>query len=124
MPRRSTMPVDLNPLDVVVPPDRGQEVTRREVTKRSTLSKGPKDEQQSAKAPARKVRVAFYLSEDLADEIRNGVVHLSGPPLRLNMTVFAEMAFQKELGRLKAKHNGGKPFPKRQEDLKGGRPIR
>jgi hypothetical protein len=40
------------------------------------------------------------------------------------MTVFAEMALQKELERLKAEHNGGKPFPQRQEDLKGGRPIR
>jgi hypothetical protein len=30
----------------------------------------------------------------------------------------------KELERLKAEHNGGKPFPKRDEDLKGGRPIR
>ena len=119
MPRRSTMPADLNPLDVVVPPDRGQEVTTR-----STLSHVPQDEQQSAKTPAKKVRVAFYLSEDLADEIRNGVVHLSGPPLRLNMTVFAEMALQKELERLKAEYNGGKPFPQRQEDLKGGRPIR
>src|SRR6266446_6879559 len=69
-------------------------------------------------------RVAFYLSEDLADEIRNAVVHFSGPPLRLTMTSVAEMAFQKELERLKAEHNGGKPFPKRDEDLKGGRPIR
>jgi hypothetical protein len=83
-----------------------------------------RDELKSRQASPKKERVAFYLSEDLADEIRNAVVHFSGPPLRLTMTSVAEMAFQKELERLKAEHNGGKPFPKRDEDLKGGRPIR
>ncbi len=83
-----------------------------------------RDELKSRQASPKKERVAFYLSEDLADEIRNAVVHFPGPPLRLTMTSVAEMAFQKELERLKAEHNGGKPVPKRDEDLKGGRPIR
>jgi hypothetical protein len=83
-----------------------------------------RDERKSRQASPKKERVAFYLSEDLADEIRNAVVHFSGPPLRLTMTSVAEMAFQRELERLKAEHNGGKPFPQRDEDLKGGRPIR
>ena len=39
-------------------------------------------------------------------------------------TSVSEMAFHKELERLKTEHNGGKSFPKRDEDLKGGRPIR
>ncbi len=66
-----------------------------------------RDELKSRQASPKKERVAFYLSEDLADEIRNAVVHFSGPPLRLTMTSVAEMAFQKELERLKAEHNGG-----------------
>jgi hypothetical protein len=94
-------------LDVVVPHHRRQESRRR-----------------STPAAGKKVRVAFYLSEDLAEALRDSVVYLSGPPLRLTMTTLAEMALHKELERLQAEYNGAKPFPKRAADLKGGRPIR
>lgn len=122
MPRRNTLPEDVNALD-----DNPLSVIIREEYSRGHNARGrtpSRDERTSRQASPKKERVAFYLSEDLADEIRNAVVHFSGPPLRLTMTSVAEMAFQRELERLKAEHNGGKPFPKRDEDLKGGRPIR
>ena len=122
MPRRNTLPDDANALD-----DNPLSVIIREEYSRGNNPRGrtpSRDERKSQQASTKKERVAFYLSEDLADEIRNAVVHFSGPPLRLTMTSVAEMAFQRELERLKAEHNGGKPFPQRDEDLKGGRPIR
>ena len=122
MPRRNTLPDDVNSLD-----DNPLSVIVREDAGRGSHARGrtpSREERKSRQASTKKERVAFYLSEDLADEIRNAVVHFSGPPLRLTMTSVAEMAFQKELERLKTEYNGGKPFPKRDEDLKGGRPIR
>ncbi len=122
MPRRNTLPDDANALD-----DNPLSVIIREEYSRGNNPRGrtpSRDERKSRQASTKKERVAFYLSEDLADEIRNAVVHFSGPPLRLTMTSVAERAFQRELERLKAEHNGGKPFPQRDEDLKGGRPIR
>jgi hypothetical protein len=122
MPRRNTLPNDVNALD-----DNPLSVIVREDAGRGSQARGrapSREERKSRQASTKKERVAFYLSEDLADEIRNAVVHFSGPPLRLTMTSVAEMAFQKELERLKTEYNGGKPFPKRDEDLKGGRPIR
>lgn len=74
-------------------------------------------------AKASKVRATFHLPGDLVDELRNAVVALSGPPVRLTLADLAEVALRKELGRLKRSHNRGKDFPVRSEDLKGGRPI-
>lgn len=116
MARRNTLPIDADPLSVVVPEDRDGRNQHR-------TSRSP-ERQRRTPTSQKKVRVAFYLSEDLAEAIRDGVVYLSGPPHRLTMTSFAEMAFQKELERLQTEYHGGKPFPQREEDLKGGRPIR
>jgi hypothetical protein len=70
-----------------------------------------------------KVRATLYLPLDLLDEARDAAVHLAGFPLRLTLTKFAEDAFRAELERLKQRYNGGCDFPRREEDLKGGRPI-
>jgi hypothetical protein len=72
----------------------------------------------------KKIRVAFHLPVRLADEARNCVYHLSGPPLRLTMAELAENAIAKELERLQIEYNEGKSFPHRRENLKGGRPVR
>ena len=124
MSRRNTLPEDANPLSAILP-EESERLERRVQRMTAPLREARRrEEPQSKPASTKKERVAFYLSEELADAIRNAVVQLSGPPLRLTMTELAEMAFQKELERLKAEHNEGKPFPKRAEDLKGGRPIR
>jgi hypothetical protein len=63
------------------------------------------------------------LPEDLLEEARDAVVHLAGNPVRLTLTKLAEEAFRSALQELKDRYNGGRDFPERVEDLKGGRPI-
>ncbi len=70
-----------------------------------------------------KVRATIYLPHNVLDEARNAAVHLAGYPARLTLTQFAENAFRAELRRLKALYNQGQDFPRRDEDLRGGRPI-
>lgn len=69
------------------------------------------------------MRATFHLPTDLVDQIKDVVVALSGPPLRLTLASFAEQALQAEIERLKREHNKGRPFPKREGELRGGRPI-
>jgi hypothetical protein len=70
-----------------------------------------------------KVRATLYLPADLLDEARDAAVHLAGYPARMTLTKLAENAFRAELRRLKQAYNNGRDFPKRDEDLRGGRPI-
>ena len=70
-----------------------------------------------------KVRATLYLPADLLNEARDAVVYLAGYPTRLTLTKFAEDAFRAELARLKDLGNGGRDFPNRVDELKGGRPI-
>lgn len=70
-----------------------------------------------------KVRATLYLSAELLNEARNAAVFLAGYPARLTLTRLAEDAIREELERLKRMYNGGRDFPQRDEDLRGGRPI-
>ena len=70
-----------------------------------------------------KVRATFHLPEDLFEAVRDAVVALSGPPDRLTLASFAEAALRQELVRLQKAKNKGRPFPKRETELRGGRPI-
>jgi len=73
--------------------------------------------------PQPKVRATIYLTREVLDEARDAAVHLAGYPARLTLTQFAENAFRAELRRLKALYNDGQDFPRRGEELRGGRPI-
>ena len=70
-----------------------------------------------------KVRATIYLPADVLEEARDAAVHLAGYPARLTLTKLAENALRAELRRLKALYNQGYDFPRRDEDLRGGRPI-
>ena len=70
-----------------------------------------------------KVRATFHLSQEVFEAVRDAVVSLSGPPHRLTLASFAENALRRELERLKKAENNGKAFPKRESELRGGRPI-
>jgi hypothetical protein len=72
---------------------------------------------------APKVRATLYVSAEVLDEARNAAVHLAGYPARLTLTKLVENALRTELERLKLLHLGGRNFPPRDEDLRGGRPI-
>ena len=114
--RRATIGAD--PLDAVVP-----QKNRGRTLEEARAQFAPSRKAAAEKQAAPKVRATFHLPQDLLDETRDAVVHLSGPPVRLTLAALAEKALRKELARLKKAHNKGKDFPRRNGDLKGGRPI-
>jgi hypothetical protein len=72
----------------------------------------------------KKVRATFHISAELLDELRGVAVSLSGPPVRLTLSDLAESALRTETQRLRRLHTTGKRFPKRAQELRGGRPTR
>lgn len=74
-------------------------------------------------SPRPKVRATLYLSAEVLDEARNAAVYLAGYPVRLTLTKLVEDALRAELRRLKDHYHHGKDFPRRDGELKGGRPI-
>ncbi len=114
--RRAT--IGENPLDLIVPAKAAVKASRRGLAPAGTTPRpAPKPRK------AAKVRATFHLPEDLFDEARNAVVFLAGPPARLTLAGLAETALRRELERLKKTHNGGKAFPRREAELRGGRPV-
>ena len=101
---RST--IGTNPLDAIMPTSR---------TRPDTAVVPP--------ARARKIRATFHLTEETFDLVRDCVMALSGPPHRLTLSGFAEDAFRVKLQVLQKTANEGKPFPKRDGELRGGRPL-
>lgn len=106
-----------NPLDALLPPPPTKEA-----------APGAAGTAESTAPPSRrgrvsKVRATFHLPTDLVNEIKDVVVALSGPPLRLTLASLAEGALRSEIERLKREHNKGRPFPRRDGELRGGRPI-
>jgi hypothetical protein len=65
----------------------------------------------------------LYLSAEVLDEARNAAVYLAGYPARLTLAKLADNALRNELHVLKQRYNGGRDFPNRSEELRGGRPI-
>lgn len=68
-------------------------------------------------------RLGFPVPQELAQEVKGCVVQLSGFPYRMTIAKLAEMAFTDVLKKLAKEANDGKPFPKLDEKLPGGRPI-
>lgn len=98
--------IGTDPLDTIIPP----------------AQKSPAPRVGSPKSQP-KIRATFHLPVDLLEEARDATVFLAGPPVRLTLASFAETALRRELEHLRKSHNNGKPFPKRRDNLKGGRPI-
>lgn len=71
-----------------------------------------------------RVRATYHLPVDLVEELRDTVVALSGPPLRLTVAGTVAGAVRDRLKALRDKHNNGERFPRRAGNLQGGRPIR
>ena len=110
-----------DPLDSFVPPR--AEAAPRASRKGLAASKGEIASPPEEKRPE-KVRATFHIPTDIFEAARDAVVFLSGPPHRLTLASFAETALRRELERLEKEHHQGKPFPPRQGELKGGRPIK
>jgi len=116
--RRATIGAD--PLDAIVPAQAATKASRRGLALAGTT---PRKEPPPKPRKPQKVRATFHLPLDLFEEARDAVVYLSGPPVRLTLATLGEGALRRELDRLKKEHNRGKAFPKRDEPLRGGRPI-
>ena len=109
-----------NPLDALLEPVKAAtKASRRGLAPAGTT---PRPAERKASRPP-KVRATFHLPAALLDGLRDAVVALSGPPLRLTLAGLAEDALREKLDTLQRKHNRGKPFPTRAGELKGGRPI-
>lgn len=67
----------------------------------------------------RKTRATFHLPVELLEEARDAVYWVPG----LTMASLTEEALRKELRRIKEARNGGKDFPRREGDVKRGRPV-
>jgi hypothetical protein len=110
-----------NPLDALVP-TRGNARAAMQASRRKLAPAGttPRPEK---RVRVTKKRLTVHVPVELVDAVKDAVVALSGPPLRLTLAHLAEAALRRELERLQKEHAKGKPFPKRTSELKGGRPI-
>ena len=70
-----------------------------------------------------KIRATFYVEQDILDEARDAVYHLGGHPAHLTLTNLVNDALRAEISRLRKAHLQGAPFPRRDAELKGGRPL-
>ena len=68
-------------------------------------------------------KVTVDLDADLLEEVKDAVVHLSGPPYRLTIRALIERATVEELRRLREEVLGGRQSPPRQQELRAGRPV-
>jgi hypothetical protein len=81
-----------------------------------TQARKPKDS-------VRRARMNVEIPEELAAKVRDTVIALSGPPVRLTLARFAEEAFRREVERLRAEHHRGQPFPATDRVVRVGRPV-
>ena len=88
-----------------------------------TARKRQKKPTEPATEWVRKVALSTHISEDVLKELRNCVVHLSGPPDRLTISSFVETALRRELERVRRKSNRGKPFSGSHPGVRPGRPV-
>jgi hypothetical protein len=103
--RRPTLGSD--PLDALVP---DEAVGRNGTPKRKPASK-------PTPAKPKPIRATFHLPEELVDAARDAAYWTPG----LTLAAIVEAGLRTEVRRLE-KQRGG-PFPRREKDLVGGRPI-
>ena len=71
---------------------------------------------------ADKRRMTVIIPYEEQERLRNAVSFLAGPPEWLNVSKVVRKSVNAELDRLETKYNKGKPFPKRPQEIRGGRP--
>lgn len=69
----------------------------------------------------KRIKHNIYMREDLFEEARNAAAWLAGGPTFLDLGRLFDSAIERELVRLRKKHNDGKAFPARPGQLRGGR---
>lgn len=81
-----------------------------------------------AAAPTKRTKyppkVSFYQDRDKTDRIRGAILHTMTSEGVRSLSQFLDAAAMKEVERLEAKYNGGKPFPPvGARELPQGRPM-
>jgi hypothetical protein len=95
--------IGMNPLDAVIPRD---------------LAPGGTDQATEKRPKVEKERLTVHLSVDLIDRVKNAVYWTPG----LTLAGLAEDALREAVDKLE--HARGEPFPPRQHELTGGRPLK
>jgi hypothetical protein len=117
--RRQT--IGANPLDAYLgSPSAATKASRRGL---APLGTSPVVEKPARARKAPKVRATFHLPPDLVRELRDAVVGVRRDRPVFTLAALAEKALRSEVERLKKSHNGGKPFPRFEGELEGGRPV-
>jgi len=76
-------------------------------------------EGESVPSDSETVRMTFHVDKETAERLRNAV-YWTATPVTLSGT--ARDALRAAANQLEEQHNGGEPFPDRDEELKGGNP--
>jgi len=105
--RRPTLGSD--PLDGLVPDEAP--------ARNGTPKRKPKPAAKAEAEKPKRIRATFHLPEDLVDAARDAAYWTPG----LTLAAIAEAGLRAEVRRLEKKR--GEPFPRREKDLVGGRPI-
>lgn len=101
-----------NPLDSIIPPDdKDTEDIQSEET--TGTSSGGTD-----RSSGEKKRMTVHISEDLAERIKNAVYWTPG----LTVSEVAEKGLTWVIEQLEEENEG--PFEERDQELKGGRPVK
>jgi hypothetical protein len=95
--------IGMNPLDAVIPRD---------------LAPGGADQETEKRPRVEKERLTVHLSVDLIERVKNAVYWTPG----LTLAGLAEDALRQAVDQLE--HARGEPFPPRQRELTGGRPLK
>ncbi len=135
MSSRDTLP-DIQGGDHILADALGAAITQREepnrgphvqisdrLGPRSRSGANMRSQAKSAPYSPTKTKVPFNLPAELADEVRDVVFALSGPPHCLSLALFGENALRIELARLKEIENRGRRFPHRPGRIKPGRRV-
>ena len=130
-PSRREPASETRPAEPVAPqPDPTPATTSSSATRtRTTAKREGRSKAASPEQPARKAKLNAWLPQELADQVRDCVDYLSGPPPqgeRLTLNDFVRVACEKELKRRLREHAEQLPdgaFPSREGALKPGRRV-
>lgn len=74
--------------------------------------------------PKTRAKVSFYQEPEDTDRVRGAILHTMTTEGSRNLTQFINAAVMREVERLEAKYNGGRPFPPiGPGELPQGRPM-
>ena len=124
MAKRKRSALGSSPIDrVLAPPPRSEQTTRQRAEKTRTRSEAIGPRESVRRGSTKRVAHTFRINADVLDQCRAAVVALAGAPVRLTLSDLVESALERELERLKRKHNGGEDFPAYGGTLRAGRPV-